>query len=233
MKNPTEAEDVLSQAMLKAWHQVKTSANAIANFKGWVKRLTKNLCMDIHRQRNTEKTAIQDIQAIGPEGEWANQGKNPVHAAMQREQEKFFENSINGLSRKLRETWILYHENDESYQAILEPLQISYSTARKRISDVRSILRQQWDQYASEEENPRPGSLNPTQPQQKTPPTPVKPATTIRPVIPETVEQAEEPLEQNQPLLEESAGEENPPSPPLPIAVQTVVIPEIPLQTYP
>jgi RNA polymerase sigma-70 factor (ECF subfamily) len=81
MRNATEAEDVLSQAMLKAWQQVKTSANAIDNFKGWVKRLTKNLCMGIHREHDREKTAIQDIQAIAPEGEWANQGENPVHDA--------------------------------------------------------------------------------------------------------------------------------------------------------
>lgn len=79
LRNPTEAEDLLSQAMLKAWKQVTTRATAINNFRAWVKQLTKNLCLDRLRQR--KKIAVQDIEAIAPEGEWANQGENPVHDA--------------------------------------------------------------------------------------------------------------------------------------------------------
>ncbi|MCT7965687.1 sigma-70 family RNA polymerase sigma factor [Laspinema sp. D1] len=79
LRNPTEAEDLLSQAMLKAWKQVTTRATAIQNFRAWVKQLTKNLCLDRLRQR--KKIAVQDIEAIAPQGEWANQGQNPVHDA--------------------------------------------------------------------------------------------------------------------------------------------------------
>ena len=47
--NPTDAEDALSRAMLKAWEKVQKYAGEIANFKGWLTTLTHNLCVDIHR----------------------------------------------------------------------------------------------------------------------------------------------------------------------------------------
>jgi RNA polymerase sigma-70 factor (ECF subfamily) len=79
LRNPTEAEDLLSEAMLKAWKQVTTRATVIQNFRAWVKQITKNLCLD--RLRHRKKIALQDIEAIAPEGEWANKAENPVHAA--------------------------------------------------------------------------------------------------------------------------------------------------------
>jgi RNA polymerase sigma factor (sigma-70 family) len=39
--NPTDAEDALSRAMLKAWEKVQKYAGEIANFKAWVTTLTR------------------------------------------------------------------------------------------------------------------------------------------------------------------------------------------------
>ncbi len=44
--NPTDAEDALSRAMLKAWEKVQKYAGKISNFKAWLTTLTHNLCMD-------------------------------------------------------------------------------------------------------------------------------------------------------------------------------------------
>ena len=60
--NPTDAEDALSRAMLKAWEKVqKYAAAEIANFKSWLTRLTHNLCVDIHRERDRSANRIEDI----------------------------------------------------------------------------------------------------------------------------------------------------------------------------
>ncbi len=50
--NPTDAEDALSRAMLKAWEKVQKYAGEIDNFKSWLSTLTHNLCVDIHRERS-------------------------------------------------------------------------------------------------------------------------------------------------------------------------------------
>lgn len=43
--NPTDAEDALSRAMLKAWEKVQNYAGEITNFKSWLTSLTHNLCV--------------------------------------------------------------------------------------------------------------------------------------------------------------------------------------------
>ncbi len=146
---------------------------------------------------------------------------------MHRELENFFENAIEGLPPKLRETFVLYHENDESYAAILEPLQISPTTARKRISDARKILRQQFKDYLGGEENPSLGSLNRSPTPQKTPPTPIQ----SEPAPP--VHQPPQPVngatEQHQPVLEEVEAADNISSPPLSVTAAQGAVPQISL----
>jgi len=56
MGNPTDAEDALSRAMLKAWEKVqKYAAGEITNFKAWL-TLTRNLCVDIYLERDLSTT---------------------------------------------------------------------------------------------------------------------------------------------------------------------------------
>lgn len=60
--NPTDAEDALSRAMLKAWEKVQKYAGEIANFKAWLVTLTRNLCVDIHRERSRGANRVEDIE---------------------------------------------------------------------------------------------------------------------------------------------------------------------------
>ncbi|MEH2064046.1 MAG: RNA polymerase sigma factor [Nostoc sp.] len=60
--NPTDAEDALSRAMLKAWEKVQQYAGKITNFKAWLTTLTHNLCVDIHRERSRGANRVEDIE---------------------------------------------------------------------------------------------------------------------------------------------------------------------------
>jgi len=60
--NPTDAEDALSRAMLKAWEKVQQYPGKITNFKAWVTRLTHNLCVDIHRERIRGANRVENIE---------------------------------------------------------------------------------------------------------------------------------------------------------------------------
>jgi RNA polymerase sigma-70 factor (ECF subfamily) len=61
--NPTDAEDALSRAMLKAWEKVqKYAAGEISNFKAWLTTLTRNLCVDIYRERSRGANRVEDIE---------------------------------------------------------------------------------------------------------------------------------------------------------------------------
>ena len=228
MGNPTQAEDALSQAMLKAWQKVQTGADDIKDFKAWIKQLTKNLCMDLHRQRRKQEVKVLDIEAIGSEDDWTDEDQNPLQVVTENELNQFFADAINQLPPKLREAFILYVEQKQSYQAIAEQLDISYANARKRISDARKILRQQWQQYQGEEATPPPTSSKRGKTKPDTSPTPIEPETT-----PPTVESnfpppAAESIEQHQPSLEEETlQEEETTATPPPITTENPLNPDI------
>lgn len=68
--NPTDALDALSRAMLKAWEKVqKYATGEIANFKGWLTRLTHNLCVDIHRERSRGANRVENIEVYASQEE--------------------------------------------------------------------------------------------------------------------------------------------------------------------
>lgn len=62
--NPTDAEEALSRAMLKAWDKLPDHAEKITNFRAWLTRLIHNLCIDIHRERRRKAMQMESIEEI-------------------------------------------------------------------------------------------------------------------------------------------------------------------------
>ncbi|MEG4840998.1 sigma-70 family RNA polymerase sigma factor [Microcoleus sp. B9-D4] len=153
MGNPTDAEDALSRAMLKAWEKLRDCTDDIKNFKAWLTKLTYNLCADIHQERNRGALGVDSLDtiAIGNQTELISQEETPVRAAMQRELKLFFRGAIDELPDRLRETFILHFESGLSYPDIAEQLAISYDNVRKRISQARAILRQRFNENFGED----------------------------------------------------------------------------------
>lgn len=153
MGNPTDAEDALSRAMLKAWEKARDGTDDIKNFKAWLTKLTYNLCADIHRERNRGTLGVDSLDtiAIGNESELISQEETPVRAAMRGEVELFFRKAIDELPDRLRETFLLHFESGLSYPEIAEQLGISYDNVRKRISQARPILRQRFNENFGED----------------------------------------------------------------------------------
>ena len=144
--NPTDAEDALSETMLKAIDYLRKSDRPIENFKAWFTTLAYNLCMSIHRQRsrNPMEVAI-DIEAIAPD-EWVTQAKIS-DPARSRDLELLFRHAVDNLPSRLRETFQLYLQKKYSLKEIAVLQNISYANVRKRISQARKILQQQWHDY--------------------------------------------------------------------------------------
>jgi RNA polymerase sigma factor (sigma-70 family) len=66
--NSTEAEDLLSQAMVKAWEKAqKYAAGKIENFKCWLTTLTRNFRIDLTRRRGANQ--VEDIEVYGERDE--------------------------------------------------------------------------------------------------------------------------------------------------------------------
>jgi RNA polymerase sigma-70 factor (ECF subfamily) len=147
--NPTDAEDALSRAMLKAWEKVQKYAGEIDNFKSWLSTLTHNLCVDIHRERSRGANRVEDIElyASSVEQELVRSEDTPEIAMESGEKRIVIRRAIDNLPTRMRETFILHFYRELSYQEIAQQQEISYQNVCKRISQARAILREELRGY--------------------------------------------------------------------------------------
>jgi len=152
--NPTDAEDALSRAMLKAWEKVQKIGVEIANFKGWLSTLTHNLCVDIQRERSRGANRVEDIElyASSVEQGLVSFKETPESVMETGEKRIVIRRAIDNLPTRLRETFILHFYRELSYQEIAQQQEISYQNVCKRISQARKILQEELRGYFIEEE---------------------------------------------------------------------------------
>ena len=145
--NPTEAEDALSRAMLKAWEKVQEYEGKITNLKSWLTTLVHNLCMDIHRQHSRSANQVEDIEAIGDQQALVCSEDTPEIILETEEKNIEISRAIESLPSRLRETFILHFYQQLSYKEIAQQQEISYDNVCKRISQARKILKEELEEY--------------------------------------------------------------------------------------
>ncbi|MEG4213018.1 sigma-70 family RNA polymerase sigma factor [Microcoleus sp. S13_B4] len=152
--NPTDAEDALSRAMLKAWEKVQKFAGKINNFKAWLTTLTRNLCVDIYRERSRGANRVEDIESYASsEKQGLLRSEDTPEIALETGEKRIVIcRAINNLLPRLRETFILHFYEDLSYPEIAQRQDISYQNVCKRISQARKILQEELRGYFIEEE---------------------------------------------------------------------------------
>ncbi|WP_138497343.1 RNA polymerase sigma factor [Nostoc sp. PA-18-2419] len=145
--NPTDAEDALSRAMLRAWEKVQKYVGEIVNFKAWLTRLTHNLCVDIYRERDRCAKRVENIEAIPEEQGLVSSDDTPERAIETDEKRIVIRRAIDNLPTRLHETFILHFYRELSYPEIAQQQEISYQNVCKRISEARGILREELRGY--------------------------------------------------------------------------------------
>lgn len=140
-RNPIDADEALSLAMVKAWEKMPKYAEKITNSKAWLTRLTHNLCVDIHRQRQKEEMLGDD------EGQIPISKDFPELSVMGSELERYIRHAIDSLPPKLRDVFILYSYREMSYADIAQHQAISNPNVRKRMQKAREILQKQVEIY--------------------------------------------------------------------------------------
>ena len=153
--NATNAEEVLSRAMLKAFEKSRDCTDAITNLKAWLTRLTYNLCMDIHRENKRLRDRVESWEIIIEKGEEELPflSHSPESVALGCELATTIHSAIEDLPALLREPFILHFIEEKSYREIVQKLGISYDNLRKRISQAREILQKSLTKYLSGSDN--------------------------------------------------------------------------------
>lgn len=149
--NATNAEDVLSRAMLKAFEKSRDCIGAITNLKAWLTRLTYNLCMDVHRENKRLCDRVESWEVMIEKGEegLVSFCQAPETLALRRELATIIHGSIEDLPPRLREPFILHFIDEKSYLEIAKKLGISYENICKCISLAQKIMQKRLTKYLS------------------------------------------------------------------------------------
>ena len=138
--NIHDAEDLLNQAMLKAWNLWSDYAGKITNPKAWLTRLIHNLSVDIYRQRQRE-TQITEDAAV------SSRLESTESKLLRRELGTYLQHRISSLPSRLRDPFILRCCQHKSYKDIAKQLTLSEDNVWKRVQQARTILQNQLNKY--------------------------------------------------------------------------------------
>lgn len=162
--NAIDAEDVLSQAMLKAWNEWQKAEGKIKYPKAWFSRIIYNFCMDVHRKNKQEALIIEKNEEI----KWEDypglsaQAEFPESSIMDREVRLYLRHQIESLPTRLRQPFVLYYCQEKSYQDIAQQFACSEENIRKCVGKARKILRKHLIKYIAGEDDTPLYSLSPS-----------------------------------------------------------------------
>ncbi|HEX5708374.1 MAG TPA: sigma-70 family RNA polymerase sigma factor [Pyrinomonadaceae bacterium] len=147
-----DAEDALSRAMMTAWRRLPNHAGKIhdqRSLRGWLARLTHNLCVDIHRERKRNGGPLRSLDEFTPENVEAAGGsaESPEDSLLRREMELYLRLMIARLAPNLRTPFVLRFFHDIPYGEIAAQLNLSSENVRKRIQQARAVLQDNLRQY--------------------------------------------------------------------------------------
>jgi len=153
--NPMDAEDALSQAMVKAWEKVQKFGEKITNLKAWLYQVTRNFCIDLIRKGSCGAVGVESMEWVGNTEGVTTRGKVecPESVLEREERSDRIRGAIAQLPEKLRETFILHFYRELSHTEIAQQQGISYQNVCKRISLARKQLKQRLSPYFRESES--------------------------------------------------------------------------------
>ncbi len=142
--NLADAEDALSNAMLKALQKFETYAGAIVNERAWLTRLVHNVCMDLHRSNRRIRHSLEEV--LGGDFEAADTmpetvSPTPEEETIARRELGQLSAELERMPRSLSEPLLMRVLDDLSYDEIAARLGLSNCAVRKRIQLARDRLR--------------------------------------------------------------------------------------------
>ena len=133
MGNPSDAEDVAQEVMLKAWRALP--AFKLDSALGtWLYRITMNACADELRRRKAQTVSVEQMQADGQE--LASDGFEEGSVT-----QGSIAGAVSRLSEEYRAALILRDIQGYSYEEIADILRCPIGTVRSRINRAREQMR--------------------------------------------------------------------------------------------
>lgn len=137
-KVPATASDIAQQVFLKLWEQ-RHFLSKIENPEGWLLIMARNQVLDVMKHKKYSDKYFQYLQEI-----FAEEDASPEQILISRQRKELINKSLQALTAKQREIYLLHRENGLTYQEIADNFYISKDTVKehiaKAISRIRSFL---------------------------------------------------------------------------------------------
>lgn len=140
MNNAFDAEDALSAAMLRAFDGYRQHADRIVSPKGWLMRLTRNICIDMHKDEQKQEN-IRFRIGEQPTYPAASPAYEPEAIEDETEKPIVLRDVIQDLDPRYRLPLELRCLRKMSYRNIATALNLTEVNVRKRVQLARKVLR--------------------------------------------------------------------------------------------
>ncbi len=145
--NHADAEDVLMEALLKAYRSLEQLREAAA-FKAWLGQIARRLCWQL-REREALAPLLQ-LSVMEDEGtELASRGEALDVEMARREMKALLWQAINELPSEAREIFLLRDVEEMSGEEVAKKLGISVPAMKSRLHRARQGLRERLDRILS------------------------------------------------------------------------------------
>ena len=122
--NEHDAEDMAQETLLRGFLKRDDLGN-VGQFRPWITRVARNLCVDLLRNQKHRKPTRQDPKP-------ASQQETETQAAL--------EMAIKRLPEELRVPLLMYHFDGQNARSIAKHLNISHSNACQKLKRARRRL---------------------------------------------------------------------------------------------
>lgn len=142
--NLDDAQDALSEAMVKASVKFEDSMEDIRNHRAWLSRIVHNACIDLHRQNRRKAEYHEESHASTDDALPSIAGReepSPEENCLTGEMFAHLEEALANLPDKLRRPLLMRCVQDRSYDDIAQNLGLSNCAVRKRVQLARDQLR--------------------------------------------------------------------------------------------
>lgn len=147
--HPSDADEALSRAGLRAWEKLPRYAEGIESPRRWLTRLTQRVCLDLHRERQRAAVPVADLDGVAADGSSGCE-ELPEARILRQELGTYLAGAIAALSPPLREPFVLRCCDELPYEDVAQRLKLTRANARKRVQQARAHLQRQLHPYLHE-----------------------------------------------------------------------------------
>jgi RNA polymerase sigma-70 factor (ECF subfamily) len=142
------AEDITQNTFLTAYLNMPSFRNG--SFRGWLFRITTNLCYDVHRRHKrypvvSLENEVDSEERLSPLYDFPDPGTLPEKELEKREFERVVQHALNQLDADQRTVVTLIDLQDFDYKEAAQILKVPIGTVKSRLARARQQLRLRLD----------------------------------------------------------------------------------------